>query len=219
MERPYPGFLITFEGIEGAGKTTQITLLAESLKNEGWEVVHTFEPGATPIGRMIREFVFSHPLPGETETLLFVADRVLHWKKVIAPALEEGKIVLCDRFSDSTYAYQGFGTGVPLKFIRELHKRACHLPEPDLTILLDIPVEKTFPVGHTGEVSSRIAQPRDRIEMRPAEFHQKVRAGYLKLAQIHPHRFLVLNGLETKEALHHKILLATKKLLAKGKVS
>ncbi|MFN4182023.1 MAG: dTMP kinase, partial [bacterium] len=184
VERAYSGLLITFEGIEGAGKTTQIFLLAESLKKEGWEVVHTFEPGATPIGRLIREFLFSHPIPAETETFLFVADRILHWKKVIAPALEEGKIVLCDRFSDSTYAYQGYGTGVSLKLIRELHERTMHFPEPDLTILLDIPVEEAINEGDGRKGSYRIVQPRDRIERRPVEFHRKVRAGYLKLAQM-----------------------------------
>ncbi len=215
MDRKGYGVLITFEGIEGAGKTTQVTRLTEALKKEGYDVVTTYEPGATPLGEKIRDWIFSSSLSPDMEALLFIADRVLHWHQMIFPALEERKIVLCDRFSDSTYAYQGYGSGVSIPFLKKLHQNFLGRREPDLTILLDIPVENVLLSSQQKESTVRIPIPKDRIEKRSLEFHQKVRKGYLRLAKQNPHRFCVLDGRENPEILEAKILFSVKSLMQK----
>ena len=174
------GLFITFEGIEGCGKTTQMNLLADYLKKEGVSVLKTREPGGTEIGEKIREILLNpdnKKMLKETEMLLYGASRTQHVEEIIKPALKSGKIVLCDRYSDSTLAYQGFGRDMGISFI----KRACPLSlgtiQPDLTILLDLDVKTGL-----SRIKNRI-HGNDRIEKEKIAFHNKVRKGYLQLAK------------------------------------
>ena len=174
------GLFITFEGIEGCGKTTQMNLLADHLKKEGVSVLKTREPGGTKIGEEIRELLLNpdnKKMAKETEMLLYGASRAQHIKELIEPALKSGKIVLCDRYADSTLAYQGFGRSIGIALI----KKACPLSlgsiQPDLTILLDLDVKAGLK-----RIKNR-AHGNDRIEKEKIAFHNRVRKGYLKLAK------------------------------------
>jgi len=185
---------ITFEGIEGSGKTTQARRLAESL---GPGVVLTFEPGATALGRKLRELVLDArdlPIAADTELLLFSTDRAQHVSEVITPALRDGKIVLCDRYVDSTLAYQGFGRGVPLDRIRTLSEIATGGLKPDLTILLDVPV--ALGLGRAGRRGLR-----DRIESEVESFHARVSDGFRTLAAQEPARWVKVDGTGDPEAI------------------
>ena len=180
------GVLITFEGIEGSGKSTHLHLAEEFLRAEGLPTVVTFEPGATPLGRELRQLLLSATLPLQhlAELFLFLADRAEHVRQVIKPALEAGKVVLCDRFVDSTTAYQGYGRGLDLAFVKEGNRRATGGIWPRLTILLDCEVE----VG--------LARTRgvDRFEEEGVEFHKRVREGYLRIAEEEPLRVKVVDS-------------------------
>src|SRR5690349_15027552 len=137
------GFFITFEGIEGCGKSTHVALLAQALQTQGYEVVTTREPGGTPIGQTLRQILLystKTPLAGGTELLLMLADRAQHVQDVIAPGLRDGKILISDRFVDSTIAYQGYGREIDLSLLTRLNAFACAGYLPSLTIVLDLPV-------------------------------------------------------------------------------
>src|SRR6266404_5834421 len=139
-----PGALITFEGLDGCGKTTQFDLESKRLVGQGWVVTTTKEPGGTPVGQKIREIVLnvsSGPLSATTELALMLAARAQHIHEVIRPALESGILVLCDRFTDSTVAYQGYGRGIPLDQLETLDRILCHSFRPQLTLILDIDPE------------------------------------------------------------------------------
>lgn len=188
MKEEYPGSFVTLEGPEGAGKTTQVKLLAKEL--ERLEIPHlvTRDPGGTALGKQIRRILLA---PGinvapMTELLLYQADRAQHVDELIRPALKEGKLVICDRYIDSTVAYQGYGRQIDLKLIDQLNQMSTGGLKPVVTILFDLPSEdglaRLHPGGH------------DRIEREAITFHQRVRQGYHTLAEKEPDRFRILDA-------------------------
>ena len=183
------GLFITFEGIEGSGKTSQSRILKEKLIKEGFSVIHTFEPGGTVLGEKIREILLDPHMKIDpvSELLLYFAVRVQHVNEKIKPALEKGYIVICDRFHDSTIAYQGYGRGVSLKIINDLYDMFVDSIKPDLTILLDLPAE-------IGLERNEKANKRDRFELEDITFHNKVKQGYLEIARSDPERFFVIDA-------------------------
>jgi len=188
------GKFITFEGPEGSGKSTHIRLLAAYLRERGVEVTLTREPGGTPTGEAIRGLL-QHNGSGEApvpraEVLLFLASRAQHVERLIRPALEKGAWVLCDRFDDSTLAYQGYGRGFDLAELRAVNRFATHGLTPDLTVLLDVAPETS-----RARLQARLAQTAiapDRIECEANDFHVRLRNGFLELARQAPDRFVVL---------------------------
>ena len=195
----YPGLLIVIEGTDGCGKTTQIKLLTEFLKNRGYEVVLTREPGCAGLGQKIRELLLDYD--GEVspvcESFLFLADRAQNIDKIVKPALEEGKIVLCDRHTDSTVAYQGYGRGLDIDRIHYLNNIATSGLKPDLTIVLDVDVETSL---------SRVGKEKDRMESAGKEFFNRVRSGYLEIAKSEPERVKVINSSDSIENIHKKVI-------------
>lgn len=191
------GFLISFEGSEGSGKTTQISRLATLLTDADYEVVVTREPGGTEIGEQIRHLLKHHTsgdnMFPETELLLFAASRAQLVREIIAPAVEEGKIVLCDRFLDSTTVYQGVARRVHEDPVRVINEFAVGEYLPDLTVILDVPAE----VG-LRRIKTRASDLPDRMERENIGFYRLVREGYLMLAKSMPERFSVFDG--TKDA-------------------
>jgi len=189
-----PRRFITFEGGEGAGKSTQIRLLAETLRQAGLSVVLTREPGGSPGAEQIRKLLVEG-IPGrwtaETEALLHFAARADHLDKVIRPALAAGGWVLCDRFADSTVAYQGYGHGLDLNWLAELRARIVGETEPGLTVIFDLPVE-TGLARAAGRVAASAAQAEDRYERMDRAFHQRLRDGYLAIAKAAPDRCRLL---------------------------
>ncbi len=171
---------ITFEGTEGSGKSTHIRLLAQHLKEKGLDVLETAEPGGTELGARVRALLLEAPYPisPEAETLLYMASRANLVREVIRPALKARKIVLCDRWLDATIAYQGYGLGIDVAWIRAVARKVTGGLEPDLTFFLDVAVE-------TGLKRVEGRGKLDRIEKRTLAFHKKVRAGYLALARKH----------------------------------
>ncbi|MFZ4856291.1 MAG: dTMP kinase [Desulfuromonadaceae bacterium] len=201
------GFFITFEGVEGCGKTTQIKLLAELLAARGISTVLTREPGGCHIADKIRSILLdadNSALSPLAELMLYAAARAQHVTEVISPALEAGKIVLCDRFCDATVSYQCFGRGIDRCVIDDLNSYACQGVSPDLTVLLDCD-----PVVGLERARRRIeatSGPREeRFELEAVAFHQRVRSGYLHLAKEEPHRFVIINGSETIEEIFSTI--------------
>jgi dTMP kinase len=198
---------ITFEGIEGCGKTTQIGHLTSYFKKNQRPFLLTREPGGTRVGEKIRQILLSSDTIGiepMAELFLYVADRVQHCRQVIAPALREGQVVLCDRFADATTVYQGYGRGLDLAWIEEIHARVLEQVKPDLTFLLDLPVE----VG-LKRAWKRLEQDQtkeDRFEKEALEFHRRIREGYLALARKEPNRILVLDGMKDEQTLHREIV-------------
>lgn len=185
----FAGTFITLEGVEGAGKSTHMAFIASQLKKTGREVLLTREPGGTPLGEQIRQLLLmqkSITIDGMTELLLMVAARAQHIRDVIAPALHSGKIVLCDRFTDSSYAYQGGGRGIPAETITELSQLARTDLTPDLTLLFDVPVV-------TGLQRACQGREADRFETETFDFFQSVRNTYLKIAESDPVRVKIIN--------------------------
>lgn len=197
------GKFITFEGIEGCGKSTQVRLLTQHLADIGVPYLNTREPGGTPIAEAIRKILLdpacSEMLP-ETELLLYNASRAQHTGELILPALAAGKMVICDRYYDSTYAYQGAARDLNFGVIDTLTAFATFDTVPDLSILLDLPVE----IG-LARITSRNL---DRLEQEAVSFHEKVREQFLFIAKKHASRYLVLNGSEAPDTIHEKILRA-----------
>jgi dTMP kinase len=191
---------ITFEGIEGCGKTTQIELLYTYLQGKGHRVIKTREPGGTAFGESLRSSFLNtatkvYPL---SELLVFMAMRAQHVDELILPALKEGTIILCDRFTDASFAYQGYGRGIDLSLIETLNKLVVKGIKPDLTILLDCPVEK----GLTRKAESVLM---DRFEKEELSFHGKIKNGYEKLVEEDPTRFFVINGTLDINTIHKAI--------------
>jgi dTMP kinase len=198
---------ITFEGIEGCGKTTQIGHLTSYFKKNQRPFLLTREPGGTQVGEKIRQILLSSDTIGiepMAELFLYVAARVQHYRQVIAPARREGKVVLCDRFADATTVYQGFGRGLDLAWIEEVHARALENIKPDLTFLLDLPVE--VGLKRAWKRLEKDQTREDRFEKEALEFHRRIREGYLTLARKEPHRILVLDGLKDEQTLHREII-------------
>lgn len=201
------GLLITFEGSEGSGKSTQIDLIFQYLKNQQRKVVFVREPGGVVISEKIREILLdvkNKNMNDACETLLYMASRAQLVDEVIRPALEEGAIVLSDRYLDSTFAYQGYGNGVDLKAIKSIGKFATGGISPDITFLFDI--EAATGLG-------RIQRAKDRIEQRALDYHNRVRQGYLALAKAEPRRICLIKVNDTKEAIHARVRERVDKLL------
>jgi dTMP kinase len=200
---------ITLEGIEGCGKTTQTELLSTYLENEGYRVVKTREPGGTPLGEALRTVLLQKDLMvlPLSELLIFMAVRAQHMEELIMPALSAGMVVLCDRFVDATYAYQGYGRGTDLGIISNLNRLVTKGVTPNLTVLIDCDVE-------TGLKRKLRDNPlSDRFEKEELSFHQAIRAGYRKLATEEPKRFFVVSGAQDPQAIHTIIRDKVKALL------
>ncbi len=193
--------LITFEGIDGCGKSTQAQLLKDRLTIDGIETLLLREPGGTQLSEHIRglllEHNFSHPLTAEAELMLFAASRAQLVREVILPALKRDAVVILDRFTDSTIAYQGFGRGIPLQHIEHINNLASAEIEPDLTFLLDVPLETA--------INRRKGKGEDRIESESRTFYAHVQQGYMYLAEKHRDRIHVLNGEDPLDHIHHNI--------------
>lgn len=200
---------ITFEGIEGSGKSTQARRLAAQL---GPGVVLTQEPGGTAIGRAIRALLLDRKNAGlapEAEVLLFFADRAQHAAQLIRPALAEGRVVISDRYADSSLAYQGYGRGLPLELLRATLELATGGLRPDLTLFLDVPVELGL-----GRVCARGGA--DRLESEAVEFHRRVRAGYLELVSLEPGRWALVDGTLDEDAIAARVSSAVRERLGLG---
>jgi len=196
------GYFITFEGIEGSGKTTQIKLLYKFLTEQGREVEYTREPGGTEIGRKIREILLDphyDNMDYKTEILLYAADRAQDMKENIIPALKEGKIILSDRFVDSNLAYQAYGRGLDYKTVYSINSWVIDPYWPDLTFILDVGIKQ----GLMRARSISKDQAGDRLEREVDSFHQRVREGYLKMAE--EDRFVIVDAGGKPENVHDQI--------------
>jgi dTMP kinase len=202
------GKFITFEGIEGSGKTTQIRAMGDFLRRRHISFLVTEEPGGTPLGRKIRKILLNRgtfELSDKAELLLFSAARAQHVKDIIVPALKEGKVILCDRFSDATIAYQGFGRGFSLDFIRLLNEFSTNGIRPDLTIVLDLPVKIGVKRAMERIFQKKEEEPEDRFEREHLSFHEKIRKGYLSLAKHAPERFRIIDALKDIETVQKEV--------------
>jgi dTMP kinase len=210
--RTEKNLLITFEGTEGSGKSTQIKRLSSYLANKGFSTLTTLEPGGTSLGIKLRRILLTSkadeiaPLP---ELFLYLAERAQHVKDVIMPALSEGKIVISDRFLDSTVAYQGYGRGLDMTLIKKLNRLVSRGIKPDLTILLDIEIL-------CGVNRAKGSRKGDRIEEEGVFFHNEVRKGYLKIAELEPKRIKVVNANDSMDNIQAAIRKHVDKLMSKG---
>jgi len=201
---------VTFEGIEGSGKSTHLRHLATHLPTLGQVVVATREPGGTPAGTAIRRLLLDAeavPLTALAELLLYCADRAQHVEEVIRPALAAGRVVLCDRFSESTLAYQGYGRGIDLQTVRSLDARARNGLTPTLTFLLDCPVAEGL-----ARVRKR-SGTQDRFEREVVAFHERVRDGFCTLAAAEPARFCVIDATEPADRVRERIIAEVERRL------
>ncbi|MDH4100650.1 MAG: dTMP kinase [Nitrospirota bacterium] len=202
----YPGFFITFEGIDGCGKTTQLSVLADHLCGLGIAVTTTREPGGTAIGTRIREILLHRDnvhLSASAELLLYGADRAQHVAEVIIPALSRGDVILCDRFSDATIAYQGSGRKLPMETIEGIIGYAAQGIAPDLTLLLDVDVTVGQQRAHRRGVPAGASD--DRFEREKIDFHERVREAYLALARREPQRIRVIDASPSPEAITREV--------------
>ena len=200
------GFFITFEGLDGAGKTTQLKLLAARLREQGKSVLETAEPGGTSVGMQIRHILLNaenKELSALTELLMMFACRAQNVEESILPALDQGLIVLCDRFTDSTVAYQGVARGVGIETVLAVDRIACQGLAPHLTLYLDVDVETALERAHLRNREDD--RPETRIEEQTAEFHTKVRDAYLDLAATHRERIRLVDALGTREEVAERI--------------
>jgi len=209
---------ITFEGIEGTGKTTQIKMLTAFLEESGHEVQVTLEPGGSRIGTELRKILLnmdSTDITGECELFLYLADRAQHVGQVIKPAIDAGKIIISDRFADSTIVYQGYGRGLDPKLLRELNDVAVSGNWPDLTILLDIDPEIGLKRAMTRNLQENKMQEEGRFEAESLEFHSLVREGYLTLAALNNDRIVVIDADQTPDEIFTEIKKTILERLAK----
>lgn len=181
------GLFITFEGGDGCGKTTQLNLTARYFEEKGKNVILTREPGSVGLGQKLRELILHYDgdIDSTAEAFLFLADRAQHIAKLVKPAVEAGKIVLCDRHTDSTVAYQGYGRGEDIEQIKALNNLATHGIKPDLTLVFDVSEEIA---------QQRVGSEKDRMESAGNEFHKRVRNGYLEIAKQEPERVKVIDA-------------------------
>jgi dTMP kinase len=208
-----PGFFISLEGIEGTGKTTQAKLLSERLISNGFDVVVTQEPGGTVIGQRIREILLlpeHEEMSYIAELLLYYADRAQHLSEKIIPALNKGMIVISDRFSDSTIAYQGYGRGIDISFISSIDSIATGDIRPDITLIFDLDVE--IGLGRNRDINKV-----DRLELETIDFHKKVREGFKEIARKEPQRVRMINAALSIEQAHEEAWkLVSEKIQGKG---
>lgn len=181
------GLFVTFEGGDGCGKTTQLNLVEKYLSEKGQNIIKTREPGSIGLGQKLREVLLHYDgdVASTAEAFLFLADRAQHIEKLVLPAIEEGKIVLCDRHTDSTIAYQGYGRGENIEQIKMLNNLATQGLKPDLTLIFDVSEE----IAQT-----RVGAEKDRMESAGNEFHKRVRNGYLEIAKQEPSRVKVIDA-------------------------
>ena len=193
------GLFITFEGADGCGKTTQMNLLKDYLIQNGYEVVLTREPGAKGLGEQLREILLNYDgeVADRCESFLFLADRAQNIETIVIPSIKQGKIVLCDRHIDSTVAYQGYGRGLDLDEINYLNNIATGGIKPDLTYVFDVDVETS---------AKRVGDEKDRMESAGKEFFNRVRNGYLELAQKEPKRIKVIDSTRSIEEVFQNVL-------------
>jgi len=194
------GLFITFEGIDGAGKSTQLSNAIDYVKGLGRPFIETREPGGTDLGERIRSLILDgkNKISAEAETMMMFSARLEHLNSVIKPALDDGKIVLCDRFTDATYAYQGFGSGVDLSLIENLERIVQNGLQPDRTFFFDL---------DTQTANARIAgRELDRFESEAIDFHQRVREGYLARAKAHSQRFSIMNADRSSDEIKGDLL-------------
>ena len=193
------GLFITFEGPDGCGKTTQMKLLAEYFEKQGKEVVLTREPGGKGLGEKIREILLNYDgeVSDRCESFLFLADRAQNIDIIVNPAIKQGKIVLCDRHIDSTVAYQGYGRKLDIDRINKLNNLATNGKKPDLTLVFDVDVETSM---------KRVGKEKDRMESAGIEFHNRVRDGYLELAEQEPNRIKVLDATKSIDEIHKVVV-------------
>ena len=199
------GLFITFEGADGCGKTTQIELLDKYLREKGRETLLTREPGAKGLGIKLREILLNYDgeVSPQCESFLFLADRAQHVDCIIKPAIKEGKIVLCDRHTDSTVAYQGYGRGLDINEINMLNNIATGGLKPDLTIVLDVDIETSM---------QRVGKTKDRMESAGIEFFKRVRQGFMEISKKEPNRVKVINSSDTIENIHKQVVELVEKL-------
>jgi dTMP kinase len=199
---------ITFEGIEGSGKTTQIQLLKSYLEGQGYSCHVTREPGGCRIGDSIRDILMNSDnvdLAPLSELCLIMANRAQHVTEVIEPTLRDHRILLCDRFHDATVAYQGFARGVDLELIRRLNQAVTMGVEPDLTILLDCSVDVGLTRARKRLAAENVSLKEGRFEGERTDFHQRVRDAYLTVAKVEPHRVKVVDGSGNKDSVEREI--------------
>jgi dTMP kinase len=200
---------ITFEGGDGSGKTTQLKALEGYLTERGKSCIATREPGGTSLGNLIRQVLLEvgkQPITSPTELFLYLADRAQHIREVIIPAIEHGNVVLCDRHTDSTLAYQGYGRGIDLGLLRSLNDIASQGIKPDLTFLFDCPVE--IGLSRTAQRQSQAITGvgrEDRFEREKVEFHERVREGFLELARAEPHRFRIIDAARSVDEIAREL--------------
>lgn len=210
------GIFITIEGIDGAGKTTQAKRLADYLKGKGLSYLCTREPGGTSTGDKIREILLdkgNHKLCGKAEVLLYAAARAQLVEEVIRPALDRGKMVISDRYVDSSIAYQAFGQGENPDFIRRVNEEATGSLYPHLTLILDLDPEEG--INRLQERLARMNTDQDRIESKKIDYHHRVRQGYLFVARLQEERVKVIGAHREEEAVHRDIVDEVEKLLVK----
>ncbi len=195
------GLFISFEGIDGCGKSTQADLLRSYLESKGEQVELLREPGGTALSEQIREILLNpnnDKMDPSTESILLSASRAQLTREIIIPALERGNVVICDRYADSTLAYQGYGRGINLEWLEKLNAFATAGLKPDITLLVDLPVDEAF--------NRMQSKSFDRIEMEGIEFLDKVRSGYLELTDRFSKRYFMIDGMETIEEISKKII-------------
>ena len=206
------GKFITFEGIDGSGKSTQMRMLASDLRVKGCNVITTMEPGGTPLGRRLREaFLETEENVSPTaELLLFAADRAQHIELLIKPALEEGKIVISDRYADATFAYQGAGRGFSETLVNQIIEIATNGLKPDLTLFFDVAVEKALMRTHSRDEAG---EKKNRMDSETTEFYRRVRASYLKIAEKEKDRFIIIDGDGSVAEVHARVLQVVNEFL------
>ncbi len=199
------GKFITFEGCEGSGKSTQVKLLAEYLDRNKTDYVLTREPGGSPIAEQIRKIILdgsNTAMCDECEALLYAASRIQHIKEKVLPALEEGKIVLCDRYIDSSLAYQGYARGLGQEYVADINKKAYELCTPDLTVFFDITPDEAFRRKNGADLN-------DRMEKQGLEFHRRVYSGYRQLLNVYP-RICAVECSGSKKEIPEKVVMLLK---------
>jgi dTMP kinase len=210
------GLLISFEGLDGSGKTTQMTLLADWLQERGFPFIRTREPGGTPLGVEIRQLLFGRSdmtITPLAEAFLFQADRAQHFETVVLPALELGTLVITDRCYDSSIAYQGAARGVGIELIERLSLIATQGHTPDLTILLDLDPAEVSERTSVELDRSGLRQEQSRFDLASIQFHQDLRQAFLHQAQSHPQRIKVIDALQLPAQVHHQIITLLEPLL------
>lgn len=205
--RPYEGLFVSIEGCDGSGKTSVASALSKYLIAKGYEVLRTREPGGTPLSEHIRDLLLrpdAFPICERAEMLLFLTARVQNLRDCIMPALRNGKVVICERFNDSTIAYQAYARHLSISEVTQICHLVCEEVEPDLTLLLDVPPQ----VG-----LGRVKDSKDRLEQERIQFHEEVRGGFLRLADSHPNRIVVIDAAKGEGEVLSEAILAVESRL------